>query len=164
MDLLVKIEDNFKRMAATGNVDMSVIEILTKLKEQLVEIKKELLAKGSSIRDDFPKFHALETQLRIIEHMISRVKIAPEIHDNPKVADDALIVLPDFMNLHESLASKKTIDGDNITDLSSSLQISAMKCNMYPSTETVTKSVNTKMLNVQFDRFVSRVGGEIERL
>lgn len=164
MPLLIEIQESFKNMVATGKVDLSVIAILDKLKKELIETKNRLLKKNDTIRNEFPKFHALETQLRIIEHMISRVRIAPEIHDNPKVADDALLILPDFINLQDSLASKDNTGQEGIIDLSSNLQISAMKCNMYPPSEAITKSIDKKTLNVPFDRFVSRVGGEIERL
>lgn len=162
MGHLNKIENNFKGMVKTGKVDLSIINDLKKFKNDLVNSKSQFSDKRHRL-GHFPIFHAIETQIRVIDHMIYRVNIAPKIHDNPEVADDALSVMPQLMLVTDSLRSKMKFDPHYMMDISSRLQILAMKSNMYPPPNQITKSVSKARLKDNFNRFVNRVGEEIER-
>ena len=163
MELLIEIENSFRDMVKTGKVNLSVLNLLNELKIKLNESKKNILSSKINIYDNFPIFHAIETQIRIIDQMLYRVNRAPEIHDNPRVAEDALVVIPLFKNLHTNILNKVN-DIHYIMNLSSKLQIIAMKNEMYPSSEQITKSVNKEIINDSFGRFVGNIGEEIDRI
>lgn len=165
MELLNKIETNFKNMVISGKVDPSVIDILEEFKKNLIKLKDQFLA-NKGMFDIFPVFHAIETQIRIIDYMINRVSLAPQIHDNPVVAEDALSIIPQLKLINESLNISITkLDSYYIMDLSSKIQILAMKNNMYPSSEKVIKSVDQmNLLHNNFNKFADSVGEEIERI
>lgn len=164
MQLLIDIENGFKNMIKSGKVDLSILNLLKEFRNKLVESKKNILSSKKNIYDSFPIFHAIETQLRIIDQMIYRVNIAPKIHDNPKVAEDALVIIPPFKSLHDTLLSNLIYDSYHIMNLSSNLQIAAMKNEMYPSPKQIAKLVNKEILKDNFGRFVGNVGEEIERI
>lgn len=164
MSELIKIEESFENMVKIGKVDISIISLLKKLKENLTDFKKIELEKKKSALDYFHIFHAVETQIRIINYMMQRIEKASGIHDNPKVADDALVILPQFKELYFSLNTDMKKDTYYILGLSSGLQVLAMKNNMYPSPKQIIKSVDTKALKVNFNRFVDAVGEEVGRI
>lgn len=163
MNILEKIEISFKKMVETGKVDLSITEDLNKFKDELIEAKNKLTNKIDVFRD-FPIFYAIDTQIRIINHMIYRINLVPETHDNPKVADDSLLIIPQLKVLNDTLNSTIRSDSYYILDLSSSLQMLAMKNKMYPPPECISKSISKKDLENNFNRFVNNVGEEIERI
>ncbi len=162
MAILDRLEKNFSDMVKTRKVDTSVISDLKEFKNNLIKSKNQFTCKKNILRF-FPNFYAIDTQIRILKKMISRVTIAQQIHDNPKVADDALSVLPQFKLVHDILNSKTKKDSYYIMDISSELQKLAMKNDMYPSSDQITKSVGEKNLEENFNRFVNSVGEELER-
>jgi len=141
------IENSFKSMVETGKVDTSVINNLNEFRDYLTgyaqpEDKANPLKK-------FSVLHAIETQLRIIDHMIWRVGVAPNVWDNPKVADDAISLMPQLQLINSNLTSK---DSSFLLELASELQVSAMKSNMYPPSKEVIKSINNKNIKNDFER------------
>lgn len=165
MELLIKIERGFKEMIKTGKVNLSILNPLREFKTNLFKFKKNIISSERNIYDRFPIFHAIETQIRIIDQMIYRINRAPEIHDNPRVAEDALVVMLPFKSLQNSLLSGMIYDNPHyIMSLSSNLQIIAMKNEMYPSSEQITELIDKEILKDNFGSFVGNVGEEIERI
>lgn len=165
MELLDKIETSFKNMIISEKVDLSVINILEEFKRNLIKFKDQFLI-SQNISDAFPVFHAIGTQLRIVDYMINRLNLAPKIHDNPIVAEDALLMIPQLKLINESLnVPTIKLDSYYIMELSSKIQILAMKNNMYPPSEKVIKSISQmNLLHNNFNRFADNVGEEIERV
>jgi len=163
MSILNKIEDSFKGMVTIGKVDTSITTYLKEFRDVLIRSKNQFSGK-KDVFNDFPIFHALETQIRVINQMIYRIELAPKIHDNPQVADDALFVLPQLRLVNDSITNKMKSDNHYIMGISSRLQILSMKNNMYPPQEKVLQSISKTNLEDNFNRFVSRVGEEIERV
>ena len=161
MDELIEIENKFKSMVSSGKVDLNIIRNLTTFKNNLLKSKDEFLNK-KQLFNQFPFFHAIETQLRIVDYLIIRVQIAPEINDNPKVADDALLVIPHLQLINNALFSKMR-DPYYVLDLSTKLQVLAMRNDMYPLSEQVTSSANKSELAAKFNQFVEHAGDEIDR-
>lgn len=162
MTILCNIEDNFRGMVSSGDVDVSVNALLIKLRDDLLSFKESFL-KRKNLLDLFSVFHAVETQLRIIDQMILRVRNARAAGDNPKVADDALMVLPQMRFVNDSLKDFKKLESRYVLGLSSDLQVVAMKNGMYPPHDKVTKAVSKRQLKKGLSRFVSNVGEELER-
>jgi len=163
MKILNEIENNFKNMVKSAKVDLSVINDLNKFRSMLIESKNQF-SKKKNILKDFPIFHALGTQIRVIEQMIHRVNLASKINDNPEVADDALLVLPPLRLVSDSLSRKLGYDSHYIMGISSRLQLLAMKNNMYPPRDKVIQSIGRSDLKNSFNRFVNKVVEEIERI
>jgi hypothetical protein len=163
MNILTKIENSFKEMVKIGKVDFRVVNSLKKFKEDLLKSKKKI-SFNKPLIESFSIFHAIETQIRIVDQMIIRLNKSQQIHDNPTVAEDALVILPPFKELYDTLIGDMTHDPHYIMGLSSRLQISAMRNNMYPSPEQITKLADKRTLKENFIKFVSGVGEEIERI
>jgi len=87
-----------------------------------------------------------------------------EIKDNPKVADDALLIIPHLKFINDSLEEDKDINPHQILRISTKLQSLAMKNNMYPPSNEIIKSSQDKSLKENFERFILNIGEEIERI
>lgn len=162
MDTLLRIEKEFLSMVENKKVNILVIKDLDKIKEELNIYKKQELSKNQLTSDNFSRFHAIETQMRVIDKMINRINMAEEIHDNPKVADDALMILPLIRDLNTNIKIEN--DSNFLMELSSDLQILAMKVNMYPLLKDVREKINKEVLEKDFNKFISNIGEEIERI
>ena len=163
MNILEKIENGFEEMVKSGKVDFSIIEDLKKFRDELLISKMDFKRK-TGILKDFPIFYALETQIRIIDQMICRVNLAPQVHDNPIVADDSLLVMPHLKLVSNNLANKLESDPYYLLELSSKLQRIAMKSNLYPPPKQISKSISKIDLENNFNKFAESVGEEIERV
>jgi len=160
MNSLNKINENFGHMLITKKVDLSIISDLNQAKKDLNQFKIKKLNK-IHLAENFPLFHAIETQNRVLDQMIYRVDNAAKRMDNPKVAKDALIVIPHLKGIYNSLKEETKEDSHYLMSLSSKLQIVAMKSGMYPSQTEITKEINKKFLENNFNKFADKIGEEI---
>ncbi|MBU0962922.1 MAG: hypothetical protein KKD48_03380 [Nanoarchaeota archaeon] len=153
------LEERFKDMVKTGKVDTSVINNLNEFKDYLNDYKKP--QERTNLLKKFSVLHAIETQIRIINHMIWRVGNAQKIGDNPKVADDAISIFSNLNLVNDNLTNE---DSNFLLELTSELQVSAMKNGMYPSSKEVIKSVNKKNIKNDFNRFMNNMVEEVEKV
>ena len=91
-NILVEIEGSLVRMEEAGRVDLAVLGSLSKLRDLLKSIKSRWLDAEDS--DGFYFYQAARNMELILDRMEHRFKNSQKANDNPKIAEDSLILLP----------------------------------------------------------------------
>ncbi len=109
-ELFSSVSEFIERAEQTGKVDLGIIEPLKELSmtfEQMsshwLELKHE-----EQLENTFSLYHTARNCGLVIRRMIQRFEIAPEIGDNPRVADDASQVLPILIDTFSILDEAKS--------------------------------------------------------
>lgn len=102
---LVEIEKSLTKMEETGKVDLAILNSLSKLRGLLKGIKSRWLEVEDS--DGFYFYQAARNTELILGQMESRFKDSQNTGDNPKIAEDSLILLPAIDGILEITQSYK---------------------------------------------------------
>ena len=89
-------------------------------------------------RDDFAMYHASRNSRLVAQRLMKRLSVAPSTGDNPKVADDALEILPILDSIYNivSIHSKPTFEEKRkIHSLVFDLRREAAKHDLKPTEE-----------------------------
>ena len=92
-------------MEEAGKVDLAILNSLSKLRDLLKGIKSRWLEVENS--DGFYFYQAARNMELILGRMEQRFKNSQEANDNPKVAEDSLILLPAIDGILEITQSYK---------------------------------------------------------
>ncbi len=90
-------------MEETGKVDLVILGSLSKLRELLKGIKSRWLEVEDS--DGFYFYQAVRNTELILGKMESRFQNSQKANDNPKIAEDSLILLPAIDRILEIIQS-----------------------------------------------------------
>ncbi len=153
--MLGEIESKFLYMIKMNKVDLSVLPLLEEYKSKIAGLKSKLITE-KGILNKFHYFYSLDVVLRVIETLSNRVKIAEIVHDNPKVARDALAVMPFIQRIDIELRNKEFRNVNNF-ELGSNLQIEALKNDMYPNSKEVLNEIDKSQIKKDFNLFCQRV-------
>ena len=90
--ILIGIEMSLNNMEEAGKVDLAILDSLSKLRGLLKNIKSRWLEVEDS--DGFYFYQAARNTELILGKMESRFQDSQKANDNPKIAEDSLILLP----------------------------------------------------------------------
>ena len=102
------------KMEASGEVDMSILEVIDNLREFLATLKSKWLDAPNT--DAFYFYLAIRCTEMILDKMDRRFRNAARLGDNPKVAKDSLAVLAPIRDLLAA-ASARSISESSINDV-----------------------------------------------
>ena len=150
------LSTKLEEMHASRQVDDSVIPIIkqaiteNKKREEYWSSNKDIVAESA-----FVLYHASRNTRMIFEKMLEKFMLASQMHENPKVVDDALVVFPELQELCSFIDSLKV---DKLTDAFlefvkkrvRNLRSTAEKVKMLPTTEEEVTKVNKKELAKEF--------------
>ncbi len=101
--IMRQITDNLNTMEATGKVDLTILKDLNVLRDFLNQLKHKWLENKSS--DGYYFYQGLRNIELMLDKMQKRFETSQENHDNPKIAEDSLILfsrVDDLIQLTES--------------------------------------------------------------
>lgn len=139
-------------MQASRIVDLSSIELMKNAVEKSTE-REEYWVSNKEIEPQtaFVLYHASRNTRIVLEKMRERFVHAAELHENPKVVDDAMIVFPELIELCGYIDSLQNIK--ITTELLEfvrrrirNLRNTAQRVGMLPSIEEEMKAVDKKAL------------------
>jgi len=158
-EILVKLEE----MEEAGKVDVSIVDNLNGL-IKFCEDKEEEWVSNEEIetRDAFQLFHAARNSRLILNKMKKRFISAGKMHDNPKVVNDAIRILPAIRDICEILSSinEKYINPEILLFLSKklrNLRNLASQVSMLPSLEEELSGLNKRKLRSRFNRIINNL-------
>jgi len=109
-ELFSSVSKFIEKAEQTGKVDLGIIEPLQglfstfeQMSNHWLELKHE-----EQLENTFSLYHTARNCGLIIRRMIKRFEMAPEIGDNPRVADDASQVLPILIDTFSILEEAKS--------------------------------------------------------
>ena len=105
--ILKEIEDSLNHMEETGKVELSILDNLNKLQEFLKAIKTKWIENSDT--DGFYFYQAARNVELILGRMVYRFQNSKIANDNPKIAEDSLVLLPAINRVLE------ITETDNIT-------------------------------------------------
>jgi len=147
--IMQQITDNLNDMEATGKVDPSILKLLDELRNLIKDLKLKWLENRNT--DSFYFYQGLRNIELMLDMMQERFEHAPENHDNPKIAEDSIIlfkVVDDLLSITE----KNTIDEKSVNLILSKtrdLRETASKQNLIESIETDKKDLDNE--NIRYN-------------
>src|SRR2546427_11279277 len=100
VDAFGEIASAMDAMEREGKVDLSILQKIDSFAESLNESKLHWLKNEEANRvDAFIIYHAFRNMHSIVGGMRHRFETAAAMHDNPKVVDDARLVLPSLFTV-----------------------------------------------------------------
>lgn len=146
-----------EEMKASRKLDESAIPTLRKA---ILENKSRenywLSCKEVPQQTAFVMYHASRTNRIILEKMHSRFVTATQMHENPKVVDDAILVYPELQEMCIFIDTLRTAGIsasllEFVRKRTRNLRNTAEKAKMFPSFAEEAKTVNRNELTKQFN-------------
>jgi hypothetical protein len=143
-----KLED----MWASGKINTDIIENIRSATEECRDRERFWLSKADvSPQMAFVLYHAARNSRLILEKMQDRFVHAPELHDNPRVVDDALAVFPRLSEMCDMVDSLKNVRVTTemlgfVRRRVRSLRNIAQKASMLPTTKEEIEAVDRNEL------------------
>jgi len=162
-----ELASTFEHMATDRRVDSRVVEKLNVLAQQAKQRESFWLKNRAVPRDDsFVLYHSWRNLRLVLFKMKSRVESASITHENPKVVNDSLQVIPCLVGVFGSLhyAEAGTIDESNKSELLErvrTLRSVASEASMLPSLEEELTEIDEKMLRNELAQIASAIGAEL---
>lgn len=147
-DTCAILSSKLEEMQASRKLDESAIPTI---RQAIIENKKRedfwLSNKEIPHQAAFVLYHASRNNRIIMEKMLDRFLTATQIHENPKVVDDAMLVYPELNEMCSFMDSLKTVKlTDSVLGFVRTrvriLRNTAEKAKMFPTTEEEIKKVN----------------------
>ena len=148
--IIQEINDSLNHMEETGIVDMSILDNLQKLRQLLREIKTKWLEHPNT--DAFYFYQAARNVELILGKMEDRFKNSKIANDNPKIAEDSLVLMP-VMDKILAMAEANQITNQTIDDIlekTRKLRNVAASTNLIESLEIDRNSIDKDTLRLQF--------------
>ncbi len=155
--ILVEVKESLERMEETGRVDLSILDNLTALRTFLNTIKSKWLDMENS--DGFYFYQAVRNVELILGKMESRFKNSQKADDNPKIAEDSMLLLPNIDSILEA-TQEFTINKEAINDVLSkthSLRNEAARANLIEPLEISREALGKDSLKMQFTALVQKL-------
>ncbi len=151
--------DSFKEMEKKNEIDKNIIKDINQTIKKLKKVKSNIYKKKISLSNRFSIFFGLETQEKILHKLRHRVSLAKEANDNPKVAEDALIILPGMFLLEKriDLLGKGACKPASLLNFTTNLQMEALKYDLYPEQETKLRKFDNKIFKQISTGFIENV-------
>ncbi len=155
--IIQEISDSLNRMEDTGVVDMSILDNLEKLRAFLREIKTRWLDHPNT--DAFYFYQAARNVELILGKMEDRFKNSKQVNDNPKVAEDSLILMPVISGVLQMTETNQITNQtiDQILDKTRNLRNVAASTNLIEPLEIDRKSLDKDNLKLQFSALVNNL-------
>ena len=155
--ILVEIKKSLDKMEETGKVDLAILDNLTTLCNFLKVIKSKWLDVENS--DGFYFYQAARNVELILGKMEYRFKNSQKANDNPKIAEDSLLLLPNIDSILDATQSFK-INKQSIDDVlikTHSLRNKAASTNLIESLEISRESLDKDNLRLQFSALMQKL-------
>ena len=154
--ILVEIKNSLDKMEETGKVDLSILDNLKTLRNFLKTIKSKWLDVEDS--NGFYFYQAARNVELILGKMEHRFKHSQEANDNPKIAEDSLLLLPNIDSILDVTQSfkinKQTID--DVLTKTHSLRNKAAITNLIESLE-IRETLDKDNLRLQFSALMQKL-------
>ncbi len=155
--IIQEINDSLNHMEETGKVDLSILDNLKQLRKFLCEIKTKWLEHPST--DAFYFYQAARNVELILGKMEDRFEKSQIMNDNPKVAADSLILMPQIDTVlkmsEENIISEYTIN--IILEKTRKLRNVAADRNLIESLEIDRDSIDKDNLRYRFTQLMDKL-------
>ncbi len=151
----------------SGEVDLAIVDPLESLLAEFDHMENHWLetSTNDNIEFSFPMFHVSRNGALILRQMIRRYKTAKETKDNPRVAEDAMTVLPSLIDsitlMLEAKDGPSSLFGDQSYHAARVLRNMARHANMLPDEEDDVQSISAKVRKKGFKLFQDTVVGVV---
>ncbi len=155
--ILIDIKNSLDKMEETGKVDLAILDNLATLRNFLKTIKSKWLEIEDS--DGFYFYQAARNVELILGKMEHRFINSQEANDNPKIAKDSLLLLPNIDNILET-TQKFTINTQTIDDVLNKthlLRNKAASTNLIESLEISREALDKDNLRLQFSALMKKL-------
>ncbi len=156
--ILIEIKDSLDKMEETGKVDLAVLlgNIAT-LRDFLKTIKSKWLDIKDS--DGFYFYQAARNVELMLGEMERRFKNSQKANDNPKIAEDSLLLLPNIDSILEMTQSfqinKQSID--QVLAKTHTLRDKAANANLIELLEINHQTLDKDNLRMQFSALMQKL-------
>jgi len=149
-------------MESKGEIDLQVLGLFDKLigisKTEETEWEK---MKGISRGDAFAVYHLWRNSRLILMKARKRFQDASTKHENPKVAVQALDLMPTLFTTFGMLSGNASDYGNRLYEQSRLLRSIAARVDMLPDLNQELADVDKKALKQGIERFSEAIGSEI---
>ncbi len=155
--ILKEIEDSLNHMEETGKVELSILDKLNNLQEFLKTIKTKWIENSNS--DGFYFYQAARNIELILDRMEYRFKNSKITNDNPKIAEDSLVLLPAIDRVLE-LTESNNITPDSITSVlkqTENLRKTAISTKLIESLDASRDSMDVEHVKRQFNQLMQNL-------
>ncbi|WP_162858567.1 hypothetical protein [Candidatus Nitrosotenuis aquarius] len=137
-------------MENTGKVDLSILNLFKKLRETINQIQAKWLENPNN--DSFYFYQAARNVELILDRVEDRFKNSQIMKDNPKIAEDSLILFPTIKNILD-IAESSTISRSSIDNMLRKiidLRNKAVSTNLIEKPEANKELINTDTWKTNF--------------
>lgn len=149
--IMKQISENLYDMEATGKVDPTIIKYLDELRSLIRQIKDKWLENKNT--DSYYFYQGVRNVELMLNKMQERFETAQENHDNPKIAEDSIVLFKDVDDLLQITESNEinlqTVN--KILEKTRDLRNTAFHQNLIEPPETNEENVDKELLSYQFD-------------
>ncbi len=162
---LLTFKDAFEEMIKTKEVNLDVLPLINKLKEELSTKKEISIKQNLSQHSLFPIYHSINISNNVLDNIHARLIKSKENRDNPKIAEDTLSIYPSLLMLVINMDKLDLKNKDLVTfpllSLASDLQINAIRSRLFQTDINIEKEVlerakevvcNLKIVDIQNDK------------
>ena len=148
--IMQNITQNLHDMEATGKVDPTIINYLDELRILIKQLKNKWLENKNT--DSYYFYQGIRNVELMLNKMQQRFETAQENHDNPKIAEDSIIlfdVVDDLLQITESNeVNKNTVN--KILEKTRDLRNTAFYQNLIEPPEANEESMDKDLFKHQF--------------
>jgi len=152
-----QINDSLYNMEATGKVDLSILKLLDKLKEFIKQLKQRWLENRNT--DSFYFYQGLRNIELMLDKMQYRFEHSQTNNDNPKIAEDSILLFKVVDNLLKVTESSKLNQQhvNQILSMTRDLRNTAIKQNLLESLETDEELLDKDNIRYNFESMMKNL-------
>lgn len=148
MNPFMEISESFGKMIETGKIDVGINKELTNFERTIEKMKTDIITKNRSIEEDFSLFFSLDVQQKILRRMVERITEAEIKMENPKVAKQIMIIIPNMSCVYslivELMKKKEVFIRDKLIKMSIELQNLALDQDLFIRKEQSISQINKR--------------------
>lgn len=155
--IMQQINENLYSMEATGKVDPSILKLLDNLRELIKELKQKWLENRNT--DSFYFYQGLRNIELMLDKMQDRFEHSQERHDNPKIAEDSIILFKDVDDLLAITESDKVDPNsvDRILSITRDLRNTASKQDLIEPIQVDEESLDRENIKYNFSSMMKNL-------
>lgn len=160
--VLQQITDSLYRMEDTGKVEFSILKNLNELRQIFKNTETKWLESKNS--NSFYFYQGARNAEFVLDRMMERFEKSQEAHDNPKIAEDSLIIIP-LMSEILNLTEGNSIDESKIRQIVErirQLRTTAADVNLIQSRDKDISLLDKNMLGSTFDTIMEKIDIPVE--